>query len=70
MEHSKNNDGPYFDSVSQFLMESCSCDKVNNGHWSLKCCLDKCNECKTVIKTIPNLHLQIEVIDRDNIITS
>ena len=57
MKHSKQNNGPRYQSISQYLMGSCACDKNPNGYWSLKCCLGKCIDCMDIIpEELPNLN--------------
>ena len=47
MEHSKKFDGPFFESISSFYMNSCGCQKAENGYWKLDCCLGKCQDCRS-----------------------
>ena len=53
MQHSRDNNGCYFDSMSEFYMCLCDCQKGEHGYWKYKCCIGECTECKT--KTCPDI---------------
>ena len=56
MTHSKNFNGPRFDSISSYYMSSCKCSKGENGYWTLKCVERKCKNCCNIKPPeIPNL---------------
>ena len=49
MVHHKENKTVVYTSISKFLMNSCDCDKVENGYLAIKnCCTGKCSSCKII----------------------
>ena len=56
MTHSKNFNGPCFDSISSYYMSSYKCSEGENGYWALKCVEGKCKNCCNIKPPeIPNL---------------
>ena len=45
MTHSKQFNGPSFDSISNYYMSLCKCLKRENSYWNLKCLQGLCNKC-------------------------
>ena len=55
MEHTKQNNGEVFSSISGFLMQHCSCPKGINGYFEIDCCTGRCGNCIDVSCPICNL---------------
>lgn len=56
MEHTKNQNGKVFTSMSNFYMDNCTCNKSEVGHSSFDCCNGFCNSFKNInLPEMPSL---------------
>ena len=46
MEHHKLNTVVVSHSLSEYLMGSSQCERIENGYWHINCCIGKCSKCR------------------------